>query len=108
MRTFTKLERRLLDLTPSDASQICALWSQGKRQKVKPYVWHNRGRTLSGTCRGKIANTLKAIGLQDHDMDFGSDAPRGGQEGKWIQLTPSGWQKIKRALHEQNARMAVA
>ena len=100
MRSFTKVERRILDLSPTNAAQISHLWTTGKRVQVKPYTWTNSGRTLSGTSRGKFVNVLKKIGVKERDLYFGNDAPRGGMEGKWVQLAPSGWQKIKRAFGE--------
>ena len=101
-RPLTKLERKILELTPSQASTVEGLWAGNKRAAVHPYRFRSgKGRvySLEGTSRAKIRATLIKIGLSDADIQMGNDAPRGGQEGKWAKLTASGFSKIRRILN---------
>ena len=99
------MERRILGLSLGQSATICSLWNAGKRAAVYPYTWRrSRGYCeLIGTGRGRICRALESLGLERKDIEFGNDAPRGGAEGKWIRLTPSGWRKIKRMLTEETS-----
>ena len=98
VRQMTKLERGLLELTPRESEDIAKLWVSG-RAEVHPYEWRRNGRELTGTGRGKFRATLEKLGLRDlDDWSMGTTANRGGQEGKWVRLTPRGYQKIRRVL----------
>ena len=101
LRNFTKLESKLLGITPTDGEVVASLWTTGKRKKVAPYQFRKSGRhfNLLGTSRRTFARVLSAMGLNPtRDWVMGNAAPRGGQEGKWVQLTPSGYGKIKRLM----------
>lgn len=102
-RQLTKLERKFLGLTPSESEDIAELWLAG-RKEVHPYQWRRNGRELTGTKRKKFRATLEKLGLHGYpmalDWTMGTTAPRGGQEGKWIRLTPRGYAKIRRALRD--------
>ena len=108
MREFTKLERRMLDLTRTEAYQIASLWRNG-RDAGYPYRWTAKGRSLEGTSRRKFLDTLRKIGLfpefidarvrdSEGEIEMGNSAPRGGQVGKFLRLTPTGYRKIQRVL----------
>ena len=97
-RTLTRLEAKLLGLTPTQTHIINDVLAGGK---VHPQHFRNGGGrhyALLGMSRGRIVKILDTINISGSDIDFGNDAPRGGVEGKWIRLSATGRSKAKRRL----------
>ena len=97
-RTLTKLESELLGLTPTETHTINDVMSG---TKVHPRHFRNGGGrhyALLGMGRGRITKILATINISGSDIEYGNDAPRGGVEGKWIQLSASGRSKARRRL----------
>ena len=105
MRALTRLEARLMGLTPSQASVSSSVL---RGDKVHPQ-YYRKGVANSFELVGMrrpagldffIGARAKALGLgfRSKDVATGNDAPRGGAQGDWIQLTPSGKAKAKRRL----------
>ena len=99
MRTLTKLESALMDITPTESATISAVLAG---HKIHPRGWRNgagRRYELTGMhpqdIRGKLAGTM---GFRPADFSMGNDAPPGGIEGEWIKLTSSGRRKSARRL----------
>jgi len=103
-RTLTRLEAKLLGLTPTQTHIINDVLAGGK---VHPQHFRNGGGrhyALLGMGRGRITKILATINISGSDIEYGNDAPRGGAEGKWIKLSASGRAKARRRLAEDVAR----
>ena len=96
--TLTKLEARLLGLSPTEADTVSDVLSG---EKVHPQDWRSGARRhyeLVGMSRGRIVKALAAMDISGRDIECGNDAPRGGAAGKWIRLSASGRHKSIRRL----------
>ena len=101
MRTLTRLEARLLGLTPGEADTMNQVLAGGE---VHPHHFSKGYRSLLGMGRGRIVKVLGVLDIRGADIVTGNDAPRGGAEGKWIKLSPSGRAKARRRLASNDAR----
>ena len=97
-RPLTKLEARLLGLSPAEAHTVSGVLAG---DRIHPQLFRNGGGRhyeLVGTGRGRIVKALAAIDISGKDIEFGNDAPRGGAAGKWIKLSATGRRKAVRRL----------
>jgi hypothetical protein len=97
-RALTKLEARMLGVTPAEAQTLDDVLA-GKR--VHSQDWRaSAGRhfELIGLSRDAVEAILWRLKIGGADTETGNDAPRGGVAGKWIQLRQSGRAKAKRRL----------
>ena len=91
LRAFTKLERKLLGLTPTQALSIEAvLRHPGAGRKFEPYLYTDGLRSCD------IISVLERLGFH---VEEGGDLQTGGsEENYWIALTSAGYQRAKRLL----------
>ena len=97
MRTLTKLEAKLLGITPAQAWTMESVLA-GKQTHPRYYRVTRGYSELMGMSRGRIVRVLDALDIRGKDVEFGNDAPRKGENGKWVKLTASGRAKAKRRL----------
>ena len=97
-RELTKLESKLLKLTPTETRTINEVLAG---RKTHPR-WFRNGKGQSYELLGmgprQIAKVLDSIDIRGDDLEYGNDAPRLGITGKWLRLTASGRRKAKRRL----------
>lgn len=68
-------------------------WLKNSGSRRHPCRWHKSGRHLNLEDKSGIyTEMLKALGI---DYTTGNDAPRGGAEGFYIELTPKGLRQVK-------------
>lgn len=97
-RPLTKLEARLLGLTPSERSTMDEVLTGGQVHPQQFRSGVGRRYELLGMGRGRIVEVLSDIGIGRSDISFGNDSPRGGAEGKWLKLSATGRSKAQRRL----------
>jgi len=98
MRTLTKLESALMDITPTESATISAVLAGGKVHPMRYKKGVGQYYELLGVGRGRIVKVLEIIAIRGKDLEFGNDAPRGGITGEWVKLTSSGRRKSARRL----------
>ena len=98
MRKLTKLEARMLKLTPTHRAIIDRVLAG---EIVHPR-WLRNGSgqhyEIQGISVNEIKHVLERLKIFPSDMLVGNDAPRKGVEGSWIRLSPSGRRKVRRML----------
>lgn len=78
-------------------------WLKNSGNRTYPRRWHKSGRHLNLEDKTKdFTEMLKYLGI---DYTTGNDAPRGGAEGFYIELTPKGLRQVKEfQAYYQNQR----
>ena len=78
-------------------AHVLGFIAQGKGARYHGARWHGHGRTLSDSDHWNLIKALKLIGV---DYVTGNDAPRGGREGDYVELTAKGLRQTRELREE--------
>lgn len=80
-------------------------WLKNSGNRRHTCRWHKSGRHLNLEDKTKnYTDMLKALGI---DYTTGNDAPKGGAEGFYIELTPKGRRQVKEYQSYEEAKFGA-
>lgn len=105
------IEKRIAQHLTSKAGKIYSKyqnplnWLRLGRERVHPCRWQHSGRHYTLNDKSEYYfEMLKALGI---DYTTGNDAPKGGAEGFYIELTPKSRRQVKEYQSYEEAKFGA-